>query len=651
VAEGEVIRDLLVALGAKVDPKTKKDLDDFDDRLVTLKARMVEVASYVPQFAASLASIFKPEMIADAKEMNKLLAAQPAAIAKVTKAATEASKARAEARDAKVATREAERAAKAETAAAKMRAKVLAESVAKVKEQTKELAEWALFGAKAIAGMFLAGISAATAAAVSTGQWAEQVERQAAALNLTREEYQELAHVFGTFGADSGDIADGLSQINEKAQDAIAGEKGVIAEFTSLGITVAQLKGKRPHELLELIAEASSTATDRGKALAGTSKILGEDLAKKLGPALVGGAKGIQKLRLEAHELGVVMDEGALAKSAELAKQWRTLKTSATGLKNEIGVALAPMVDRLVRSVTDWVKANRAVISGKVEVWARNLDRLLVQVDKTVRRFGGWDVVFLNVATGVGMLTVIANLGKIETALGAVKMALMAVRAVGASMFASVGLAGAPVLLILGALVVSVGMLYLAFEDLYTYFTGGTSIFGTMLDQLAVIVPAFGNWRTFVGSLLTLFKALWGVIKAVATGATDGLTPALKAISDALNPVRRVVNAVVGALRRLSAAMADVTSFGFLADWAKSINTAAYNLGGQAPGIQAQVQGAVAVKAQGAVDRVSGASSTDNSSRSVNSTVNIHGGSPHAWAREAASQRRLAGFAVKGTEQ
>jgi hypothetical protein len=675
VADQEVIRDLLVALGAKVDPQTNKQIGDFDQRLKGLKARMVDLASYVPKFAAALSGMFSPQLIADAKELNRLLAAQPAAIAQVAKAATESSKATQEARDARRVAREAAKAqreaaraaAKAsreEAAAARLAAKAekdvareaqrhadaVAAAAAKVKEQAQELAQWALFGAKAVAGMFAAGIGAATAAAVTTGQHAEQIERQARALNLTRKEYQEYAHVFETFGSDQAEISEAFLQITEKVTDLTAGSKTVAEEFALIGLSAKDLKGKRPGEIFEIVSDAIAKTTDKQAALGAASKLFGEDTAKKLLPAMVQGAAGIRALREEAHDLGVVMEDDALASGAALAKQWRTLKSTTTGLKNEIGTALAPVINRLLGGLLEWVKANRELLSQRVEWFARNLERALVQLDKTVQRFGGWDVVFVNVATGAGMLGFLANLDKAEKLLGALRMGLKAIQSTGGAALSSVGLAGAPVLLLLAAVVLQAGLIYLVFDDLYTYFTGGKSVFDAMLDGLAEAVPAFGAWRELVQSIMAYMRALGGIVWAVATGATDGMAPGLQAISDKLQPLRDLLRSVKEETKEWFEWWRNLAATP-LSNLAKRINVAAYDLGAQAPSVQAAAQDAVAGQVGGMMGTQAGSSTVDNSHRSVTATNHFYGSNVYDQAREAAAQRRQAALVVTGTEQ
>lgn len=557
------------------------------------------------------------------------------------------------------------------------------EDIDRVKGDLETFAESARTAGKWLATALVTGTAAAVTAigtlAVTTGQHAEQIERQARALNLTRAEYQELEHVFATFGVESQDIADGLAQINEKAQDAISGDKGAIAEFALLNLHVSQLKGLRPHQLLELIAQASATAADQGKALAATSKLLGEDVAKKLGPALKGGAQGIRDLRQEAHDLGLVMSDDQLAIGKEVSETWRELKNDAMGLAQQIGIVLGPLVDHYLRLGRDWLRQNRQLLAQRLDFWLHAFARAVEQADKFVQRIGGWDKVLVNLATGAGFLYVIVNLEKVEKTLAGIRAGLALIGVTADGVLASLGLEAAPVAIVLAGIALVLGGLYLTLDDFTTYWQGtGKSVFGTVMDY-------FDGWRdSIVGveravlsyipggqALLRLIHSLGGLGPAVVTGLrvlgtfiTSEFGPAWAILQVYLAPAYTILDKIRGALEAIKAAGSGawhaidalVSSPIDQVTAQVEVDKALAPAYAAAAGARVQaglVSGVLAPAAAGAAPRLDPratfqARGGQLGAPIVNSTNNFYSASPIDYAREQAREIRKARDAVQG---
>ena len=60
----------------------------------------------------------------------------------------------------------------------------------------------------------------------------------------------------------------------------------------------------------------------------------------------------------EAERLGVVMGEDALGASEEFLDAQTNLDAVLTGLKNTVGVALLPLFERAIESITAWIQEN-----------------------------------------------------------------------------------------------------------------------------------------------------------------------------------------------------------------------------------------------------------------------------------------------------
>ena len=497
-------------------------------------------------------------------------------------------------------------------------------------------------------------VAAATAIGtltVKTGQNSIEVERQAQALGITRAQYQELAFVADQYGASTKDLTRGLLALDRASVKARAGSKASATAFSELGIHTKDLRGLNPAQLLDRVADGATKAGDRAKVLAALSTLLGARVAQKLAPALLSGAAGMGELSRQAHELGLVLDDDALRTTKEVAVQWRLLKAAGQGLANELAVALAPIVTQVLGGFVGWVRANRELLSQRLEFWVRQLTRALEAANVAAHLLGGWRAVFLDIATGVGMLYLIANLEKVEKLLKAIRIGFTVLDIVATPVLetlgagaAALGLELAPLLAILAAIVIPITLVGLAVDDFLTFWEGGKSVLGDNLDALQRLIPAFGSVRHLFGALIGLGGSAWRSVALLGGAIASGLAPALQLLDFALRPVIELLtrlqalwdalNAAAGAplevlagLVRVSGAHLEVTS------------------GAVAPALQAGIAGAV----QGQVSRVTSSSSVDNSSRAVSQTNNFLGGgsaTDHLRAMEPAL--RKAGLAVAG---
>jgi hypothetical protein len=505
-------------------------------------------------------------------------------------------------------------------------------------------------GLKRLAIAGVAALGGLGALSLETGKHAENVERQAKALNLTRKEFQEYEHVFGTFGADSKEISEAFLQLTQMAVSAQQGQKSAAQSFAQIGISIQQLKNKRPNELFEMVADAMAKTTNRQLALGAASSLFGEDTAKKLLPALVKGAKGIRALRVEAHELGLVMNDDALRAGKEVSVQWRTLTNTVKGLGQELGVRFAPIVIRVLKGINDWVKANRALLSQRLDFWTRQIERAATGVDLLVRLLGGWQAALVNLATGAGFVYLIVHLEDVLKLLRSIRIAteLLGIAAepvLGAisAGLADIGIELAPLLLVVGALVAPFVLLGLAVDDFVTFWRGGKSVLGDNLDTIQSYIPAFGAVRDLFSALIGLGGSVWTSITILARAVASGLAPAFDVLASAVRPVVDLLNQ----LQALWSALNGIAS-GQIEALAMTVRSMGGGLQGTAAGIAPVVSAGVASSVQNQISRVSSSSSTDNSSRSVNQTNNFNGSAGADVGRHLDASMRTALLAVAG---
>ncbi len=196
-----------------------------------------------------------------------------------------------------------------------------------------------------------------------TGQL-EDVARTAESLGTGVEQIQELNFTFRQFGLESNDVSDALSTIADRALDAVGGAKSMQEDFALAGISIDDLRGKKPDELFELIADRVSKIDDPTKRSAFAVRTFGDDLGRKLLPLLLSGAEGLDDMRTQARDLGAVLDgetvEAARASSREFRKVADTLKAqfaravaeSSSEIQNLVGTLTEPSTLQAVATFT-----------------------------------------------------------------------------------------------------------------------------------------------------------------------------------------------------------------------------------------------------------------------------------------------------------
>jgi hypothetical protein len=358
--------------------------------------------------------------------------------------------------------------------------------------------------------------AALIASTVATANHAQTVEQQARARGLATDEYQEASHVFGRAGADVSDIADTLGQLTDRAYDAAGGSKEAAEQFALVGIGVDKLKGKDPLELFELLADGVANTSDQNKGLAASMRLLGDDSARKLLPVLRQGKAGIQAMRQEAHDLGLVLDSEAIEASRKFSGQWRTLKGTVESVRREIGLALMPVLGDVIGRTSEWIRANRAWITQRVdravelvEHAMTRLRDLLPTVQQLVTDlFGGWENLALRTAQGTGMLALARVLWALGSTLTLVKAGVVALGA-------AFGLTFWPMLAILAAVVLSIAAVALGINELVVYFRGGDSAIGRFIDSFKEQEGVIGAVARALESFLRLLPIsiqLWGLV-------------------------------------------------------------------------------------------------------------------------------------------
>lgn len=413
----------------------------------------------------------------------------------------------------------------------------------------------AMTGLVDVATKVVAVVTAASAAiaalAVSAAGAADGVDKGAQGAAVSTDAYQELAFAAGQAGTDIDTVSKALGKQTAALSQMEEGTGAAYDALTALGVTYADLAGLSVDEQFSVTATAIAGLADEQDRLDAATAIYGEDMAQKLLPLLGMGADGIGALRDQAHDLGLVMSEDAIASGVLFTDTLDTVTSTVSALKNMIGLALLPTLTDLLTRLRDWYQANAQVITSRLTEWAETLadgiERLAGYVeaaDDVVQRvFGGWEPILAAAGAAV------AALGTALAVLAGAKVWLAieaAVAALGTITAATVGEIVAGVL----AVVAVIAGLVLVVDDLITYFEGGDSALGRFLDTFGQSEGILGSVARLLVGLGTAAQSVWTILGQLfdiwwAVFSVTSL-PVLEAVGNALIWIAEVALAGVG---------------------------------------------------------------------------------------------------------
>lgn len=232
----------------------------------------------------------------------------------------------------------------------------------------------AMGGAIAGAGLGIVGpIMAAVGVFTTLG---DQVDKVSARTGLSAEAVSELGYAASTSGASIEALEKGNAKLGDSIDDALQGSKTAAEGFARLGLSAEQLATMNQEEKFYAVADALSKVEDMAERGALAQQLLGKS-GRQLLPMLAGGAAGIEEMRKHARELGYTITQDAAASAAELgdrlAELWQQLKMVAFTIGAAVADDLIDFVTAsfgVVRSVIDWIKANKTLISVAFRVGA-----------------------------------------------------------------------------------------------------------------------------------------------------------------------------------------------------------------------------------------------------------------------------------------
>ncbi len=202
----------------------------------------------------------------------------------------------------------------------------------------------------------IAGVAAlGTALSVATKKavdFASEINDTARSLGVSVEALQELRFAAQLSGVSIASLDTALKFLNKNTSEAISGNTKIVDAFDRLGLSVRELQTMRPEQLFGAVIEQLGKVPTAAERTRLSMLLLGRS-GSELGKLATESAAGIEALRQQARDLGVVLDEKTIRAADDLGDKFDALSTIMKVQMVESLLALTPLWDRMATSILD----------------------------------------------------------------------------------------------------------------------------------------------------------------------------------------------------------------------------------------------------------------------------------------------------------
>lgn len=267
-----------------------------------------------------------------------------------------------------------------------------------------------------------------------SAEYAKEVKTLASVTGQSTEQIQEFQYASDMIGVSYDRVKDSLKEITNKMQEAQNGSEDTAKAFETLGVKIEGTDGnlRSADAVFYDVIDSLGNMHNQAQRDALAMDLMSES-AQELNPLIEVGSEGLKKYTDEAHELGYVLDNEAIAAlTATDTAQQKLLKTQEAVTK-QISAEYAPYMTEALTDTADFIqKIGKAFVeSGVVDKFGSILTsatQILEPLgDLTVAVLPALDAALKPVATTMALIADTTNLlvglltlngDKIRTALG-----------------------------------------------------------------------------------------------------------------------------------------------------------------------------------------------------------------------------------------
>lgn len=348
----------------------------------------------------------------------------------------------------------------------------------------------------------------------------DEIAKTSQKLGISTDAYQELEYAMGQVDMEEKQMEKALGRLNQRMGRATEGNENLQEAFMDLGYSMEEIENLDTDEAFMDIIHKLHEMEDSQQQSAMASEIFGTKMARDMMPAIKEGGDEIEKLREEAHEMGIVMDEEAIEASEDFEDSIDNLTRAFKGVFQQVAQEIIPvLVDDLIPAIEDKLvplfRDFGERIAGVVK-WFADLDP---RTQKIIGAFVG-----LVAALGPVLLVV----GKLITAFGTVTGAIAALN---------------PVTL---GIIAVFGTLIYVLQDLWR----NNEEFREAVIQIWTNIKQFFQqvFEAIKNIIFTVLEAVQGFWNRWGDEITEFITSTFEAIWDIISKVMEAIKEIVSTI-------------------------------------------------------------------------------------------------------
>ena len=224
---------------------------------------------------------------------------------------------------------------------------------------------------------------------------ADNLLTQSSVTGLSTDALQEYAYMSELVDTDVSTITGSLTKLTNNMDSAKGGTGSAADAFSRLGIEVTNSDGtlRDANEVFLEAVDKLGQVENQTERDALSMDLFGRS-AKDLNPLIDAGSEALDQYRQQAHDMGYVLDNETLGALGGIDDNIQMVKNTMDAAKNQIAVALAPVVaditDKFIKwaSSVDWRKVGRIIGEtvekiGKAVKWLIDIVGQIIDKIKT----------------------------------------------------------------------------------------------------------------------------------------------------------------------------------------------------------------------------------------------------------------------------
>lgn len=220
-------------------------------------------------------------------------------------------------------------------------------------------------GIKALANAFKEVGTYAYESVRDSGKLADEINTLAKQYNLSTKQIQQYMKASELIDVDVNTITKSMSKLTKNMSNP---STSVSEAFKKLGISVRNNKGELRdsnevfNETISKLAEVSNETQQDAYAL----EIFGKS-ASDLGPLINGGAEQLEKFNEYLEENNLLLSDAELTDLNNMNDSFDTLKATIDGITQKISSKLAPYIQPIIDSITNFINEHQPQIDAFID--------------------------------------------------------------------------------------------------------------------------------------------------------------------------------------------------------------------------------------------------------------------------------------------